>query len=384
MNISAAGVAIHADLFSVSGSGFSAGSNLVFEQGGTQVSVAANFLRPHFALVTSLPGTVPVGANSLTIRDGSTVSNALPVAVTSGAPLEVRELHAGANKPSPYTIVFVATPAVRDMSGGFNADPILADRAGFQSVVTHCFRNLFGVTEDLLRAGDIDVQMRMIALFDASLPALDDNALAGEIAPNLMETRRTKLAPFLAGHGIVADFVFVLHGSTTHTRATAWYTSDDNTAAGTACTYDGVPRRHGHFPRIPGSAAVPLSVNPDGLTIIHEFGHGASDFVNGRVADLYVDGSPAGFAVNKKWRDNPSDPVPSGFATYNSIGFSSDALRDSLGYPPTWKSYQPELIDATRPNLMDNYWQADDPHLCRFDRLTYRWFRNRLAAKMSR
>lgn len=384
MNINTAGNAIHGDLFSVSGPGFSAGSKLVFEQGGTQVSVAADFLRPHLALVTSLPSTVPAGANSLTIQNGPTVSNAVPVTVTSGAPLVVRELHAGANKPDPYTIVFVATPAVRDTSGGFNADPILTDRAGFQSVVTHCFRNLFGVTEDLLRAGDVDVRMRTIALFDASLPPSDDNALAGEIAPNMMETRRTKLAPFLDGHGIVADFVFVLHGSTTHTRATAWYTSDDNAAAGTAYTYDGVPRRHGHFPRIPGSAAVALSVNPAGLTVIHEFGHGASDFVNGRVADLYVDGSPTGFAVNKKWRGNPSDPVPSSFATYNGTGFSSDPLRDGLGYPSSWQSYHSELIDAVRPNLMDNYWQADDPHLCRFDRLTYRWFRDRLAAKLNR
>ena len=74
-----------------------------------------------------------------------------------------------------------------------------------------------------------------------------------------------------------------------------------------------------------------------------------------------------------------------GVHTYNGVTFTADAARDSLGYPANWRSFQPVPIDATRPNLMDNYWQAfDDPQLCRFDQLTYAWLRQRLHAKLSR
>jgi hypothetical protein len=178
--------------------------------------------------------------------------------------------------------------------------------------------------------------------------------------------------------------VFVIHGSTTHDRATAWYTTDDTTRPGTAFTYDGISYTHRHFASIPGSAALPISVNPTGLTAIHEFGHAGSDFNMGRVTDLYVD-STGGFNVNKKARANSNDPIPTNFATYDSVTYTSDQNRDGLGYPGTWTSYHPELIDPTRPNMMDNYWLAfDDPLRCRLDRLTYAWFSDRLRAKIFR
>ncbi|MBA3884382.1 MAG: hypothetical protein H0X67_01475 [Acidobacteria bacterium] len=34
--------------------------------------------------------------------------------------------------------------------------------------------------------------------------------------------------------------------------------------------------------------------------------------------------------------------------------FTSDTARDGLGYPNTWRSYHPALVDTARPNLMDN------------------------------
>jgi hypothetical protein len=101
---------------------------------------------------------------------------------------------------------------------------------------------------------------------------------------------------------------------------------------------------------------------------------------------LYNDGGDGtGFLINKKFRAVASAAIPQTFATLDGAAYASDAVRDSLGYPANWRSYQPLPIDGTRPNLMDNYWQAsDDPQLCRFDRLTYAWFRDRLNAKLSR
>ena len=200
-----------------------------------------------------------------------------------------------------------------------------------------------------------------------------------------METRRDKLNAFLSRYSQKADMVFVIHGSTTHDRATAWYTTDDEARPGVAFTYDGVSRTHRRFASTPGSAALPISVNQTGLTAIHEFGHAGSDFNTGRVSDLYVDGGTVGFVVNKKARASSSDPIPANFATYNGTSYISDLNRDGIGYPGTWTSYHPELIDPTRPNMMDNYWNAfDDPLRCRLDRLTYNWFSDRLRAKIFR
>lgn len=83
-------------------------------------------------------------------------------------------------------------------------------------------------------------------------------------------------------------------------------------------TYDGVNHTHGHLPSTPGSAAIPTSVDTTGLTALHEFGHASSDFNNGQVIDLYVDGLRPGFLLNKKARAQATDPVPASFATYKA------------------------------------------------------------------
>ena len=201
-----------------------------------------------------------------------------------------------------------------------------------------------------------------------------------------METRRAVLVPFLASFGVVADMVLIIHGSTTHTRASAWFTTDNAALAGTPYIFDGVNRNHCHFPRIPGSAAIPVSLDQSGLTVIHEFSHASSDFNNGKVVDLYDDsGDGTGFLVNKRFRIAPGNPVPADFATYNGTTFAADAARDSLGYPAHWRSYHPVMIDSTHPNLMDNYWEAiGEEQLCRLDQLTHQWMRDRLDAKLSR
>lgn len=389
MIITSIGDPIHGDFFSVFGTNIPDDVRLEFTTNLGNISIIPNFVRPHLVLVSRLPSSLPLGAATLRLTSISgSASNSVNTTISSGSPQNVKILQPGENKTDPYTIVFIANPGIESASGStFTPDPVLTNRPGYHNVVAHSFQNLFGVAEDLLRQNNIDSRMRLISIFDTTRPANSANSLAHEVPDsNLMETRRSILAPFLATYGLIADMVFVIHGSTTHTRATAWFTTDDSTRPGTNYTYDNVARTHGHFPRIPGSAAIPLSVDPSGLTIIHEFGHAASDFVNGKISDLYNDGgNGTGFSVNKKFRPVATDPVPVNFATYEGTTFASDPVRDSLGYPTGWKSYHPSLIDSTRPNLMDNYWLAsDDPQLCRFDELSYVWFRDRLNAKLSR
>lgn len=388
MHITPIGNPIHDDFFSLAGTDIPPDVTLEFSTAVGVVNVSPTFVRPHLALVARLPSSLPLGGATLCLTSPSApASNVVSVTVTAGSPQTVRLLHAGEAKPQPYTIAFVANPAIESaMGAAFTVDPILTNRPGYHHVVGHCFQNLFGVVEDLLRQSDIDSRMRLVSIFDTTRPANAANSLTHEVPlSNVMETRRAVLASFLASFGLMADMVFVIHGSTTHTRASAWFTTDDGLLGGTPYTFDGAARTHGRFPRIPGSAAIPVSVDPTGLTIIHEFGHAASDFNNGKVIDLYNDGGEGtGFLVNKKFRA-AGNPVPANFATYNGATFAADSARDGLGYPSTWRSYQATPVDSTRPNLMDNYWYAfDDPQLCRFDQLTYAWFSDRLNAKLSR
>ncbi len=389
MIITPVGDPIHGDFFSIVGSDISNDVSLEFTTNIGTINITPTFVRPHMVLVARLPSLLPLGTATLRLTSPSApTSNSVTVTVLSGPAQAVRILQPGAIKAQPYTIIFVANPGIQAALGStFSGDPILTNRSGYHNVVGHSFQNLFGVAEDLLRLNNIDARMRLVSVFDPTRPANAVNSLAHEVSDsNLMETRRSVLAPFLATFGLMADMVFVIHGSTTHTRAAAWFTTDDSTRPGTPYTYDGMAHTHGHFPRIPGSAAIPVSVDTHGLTIIHEFGHAASDFVNGKVTDLYNDqGDGTGFLVNKKFRPAATDPVPVNFATYKGTTFGVDATRDGLGYPANWRSYQPAPTDSTRPNLMDNYWSAfDDPQLCRFDKLTYAWFRDRLNAKLSR
>jgi hypothetical protein len=385
-DFTAVGDAIHNDFFVVTGSGFADDLLLLFETAIGTVPVQPDVVRPYMGFVARLPASVPTGPHWLRLQyGGTTTTDRIPVEVTAGLPYTVRVLYSGKPKAYPYTIVFVANPAIESQAGGtFSADPVLTDRAGYHGAVAHFLQNILRETEDLLRAADIDAQMRLVSVFDTSLAVQQENALAHELSPDLMETRRNVLTSFMARFHEVADMVFVIYSSTTHTRATAWFTTDDNSQSTVSFTYDGVSRQHGRFPSIPGSSAIPVTVNTAGMTVLHEYGHAASDFNNGKVWDLYVD-SGTGFLVNKKFRANATDPVPTTFATYNGTTYNSDPNRDTLGYPATWSSYHPQPIDAARPNLMDNFWFAfDTPRRCRLDQLSYAWLRDRLLAKLGR
>jgi len=387
-DISPVGAAIHGDFYSVTGRNIPSDAELVFESAGATVTVTPDLIRPHWVFVARLPVEVPLGRNTVSLQAPGWSSQAVPVDVSGGPQTTVRVLHSGAPKVRPYTIVLVANPAIEDEEGGtFTADAALGDRPGFHDAVSFCLRNMFSTTEDLLRQGHIDASLRLVTVFDETAEAIDANALAHEIDPNLMETRRTRLKGFVGRYGETADVVFVLHGSVTHDRATAWFTTDDAAGPTTDFTFDGAARVHGHLPAIPGSAAIPVSADQTGLTAFHEFGHAASDFNNGKVVDLYADqaGSGGALVVNKKFRADAADPLPADFAEYNGTDHASDQTRDGLGYEAGWTSFHDELIDATRPNMMDNYWQTfDDPQRCRLDQLTYDWFVDRLWAKALR
>jgi hypothetical protein len=387
MNITPVGQPIHQDFFTVSGSGIAADAVLEFNTPVGVVSVTPDFVSPDLALVERLPIGIPTGNVTLQMTSATMpASNSVTVTVAANPAQSVRLLQAGDNKARPYTIVFVANPGIEAASGGaFSADPILTDRSGFHRLVGHSFHNIFNVAEDLFKQNNFNSKVRIYSVFDPTRPANAQNSLVHEIPPNLMETRRSVLRAFLSTFGIAADMVFIIHGSTTYTRATAWFTSDDAASGGTVYTYDGTNRTHGHFPRIPGSAAIPVSLDTSGMTVIHEFGHAASDFNNGQVTDLYDDGgNGSGFLVNKKFRNAVGNAVPGNFGNYNGTNYYSELNRDGLDYPGNWLSFQAELIDPQRPNLMDNYWYADDPSLCRFDKLTYKWFCDRLNAKLTR
>ena len=115
-DFTAIGDAIHNDFFVVTGSGFADDLQLLFETAVGTVTVTPNVVRPQLGFVARLPTSVPTGNHWLRLQYGGTTTERIPVQVTAGPPYTVRVLYSGKPKPSPYTIVFVANPAIE--SGG--------------------------------------------------------------------------------------------------------------------------------------------------------------------------------------------------------------------------------------------------------------------------
>lgn len=385
LNISPVGPAIHNDFYNVTGTSIPEDVQVVFESDALSVSVTPDLRRPHWVLIEQLPTSVPIGPCTVSLRGIGWQSDGVPIIVSSGPTMTVRTLYSGRPTTEPYTFVLAASPAIEASSGGtVTSDPVLTNRSEFHDIVRHCLENLLTVTEILLRSESFEANIRFVAIFDSTQPATIGNALVHNINPNLLEPMRDRLNSFVGRYWENPDIVFCISGSTTNTRASAWFTTDDNVRPGVAFNYDGTGRTHRRFTDIPGSAALSTEMDTTGLTAIHEFGHAASDFNNGMVIDLYVDGTRTGFVVNKKMRALATNPIPANFGTYDSTAFQSDQNRDGIGYPGTWTSYHPALLDATRPNLMDNYWLAAQPQRCRLDGLTFDWFSDRLRAKILR
>jgi hypothetical protein len=386
-DISPVGLAVHDDFYAVTGSAIPANAELVFETAAVSVTVTPDLVRPHWVFVAQLPSAVPVGRTLVRLEAaGGWHTDSVPIDVASGPAAVVRVLYSGAPKSDPYGIAFAANPGIITETGSFVSDSLLTNRPGFHDIVGYCLRTLLTLTEDCLRQGAWDQELRFVALFDSCLVANDANCLTNELPnSNTMQPRKENVRPFLSRYGVTADVALVIHGSTTHTRAWTWASVDDPARPGTAYVYDGVPRIHGHHPQTPGSAALWVDMDRTFITPLHESFHGVADFNNGRVVDLYNDIIQGNFMVNKKARALAGDPIPAVFANYNGQAFQSDQARDGLGYPPAWSSYHSAPIDATRPNVMDDYKQIGaDSVNCRLDGLTYAFLSDRLRVKLTR
>jgi hypothetical protein len=387
-DISPVGPAVHGDFYSVTGEDIPGDAVMLFETDSVAVTVVPELRRPHWVMCEQLPASVPAGHATVRLTAPGYSSERVPILVASGPPEARRPLYTGkSNAQPPYTFVLAATPGVQGTDGTtIAADPVLADRPSFHDVVRHCIVNLLTVTEPLLRQENLEANIRFVSIFDTAAPVNAANTLVGQVASStLIGPIRERMNGFAGRYFEDPDVVYALSGNSTHTRASAQTTTDDAVKPGVSFTYDGTARTHRRHTSIPGSAAISTLMDQSGLTSIHEFGHAASDNVNGAVLDLYNDNWWTGFIVNKKRRANATDAIPAAFGTYDGTSYNSDQNRTTIGYPTTWRTYHAAPLDAARPNMMDNYWLAPSQvQACRFDGLTFEWFLDRLRAKILR
>lgn len=299
-------------------------------------------------------------------------------------PPTVRILNPGeTSKPDPFTICIVANPALerRLGSGTFVPDPIVMNQPLFDTaavrIVDTLFGRLPGQRENIFADPVMAAAVRIVSIFDSSLPVEDKNSLAAEddLSEEFLVARRTVAQPFLTRHGFTADVSYAVSDSPSHKRASAWYTTDDDTAPGVSFRLDAATLTHRFRCLIPGTIA--LHVQMKVLTPLHEFQHAISSYSNGKIVDLYAD---SGVAVNNKRRR----PIPAIFGRYNSTSFQSDLTRDSLGYESGWTSFHCELHAPNLPAVMDDYEQGSTPVMCENDRITRAFVVDRIRAKMSR
>lgn len=410
MEIRSVGSAVRHDIFTVVGTDIPPDAVLEFNTAVEVVRVQPEFVRPHLAVVESLPDSIPVGdiALRLTSLSTATESNVVPVTVVAGPPPSARLLYAGEDKLHPYTIAFVANPllatraptALNPAHLVFRADPILADRLGFQRGVVSCLKGLFAGEEDILQRDGIDSRIRLVSVFGAPLPLgapeslLAANSLIIELPERAVDIRRNILSSFLArftteAGAVEADIVVIINGSATHTQSKGRPTDDSLTLGGTDVEYDldDLVLRHRPFARIPGSVSLDVAMDPESPTIIHEFCHAASEVNNGWIVDVDFDPRPtnAKFTINLKYRDAPGGVVPTNFATYNGTIFKSNPSRfEGTPYPAGWSAFHPLAFDDHQHNLMDHWLDHGRRLHCRLDHLTRTWLRDRLDVKLSR
>ena len=292
-------------------------------------------------------------------------------------------VRAGAPKPNPFTVAIVANPALEAPwnSGAFIVDPIIGQLAAFQAAVTYIDAALFGLLagqqEKVLADPAIMPFARVESLYDDGLPVEAANSLVAQDGESdTLIARRTFFNPFLENYGIVADVGYAVSASATHTRASAWFTTDDNTRGSVPFTLNGNNLLHCFYSQIPGTVAIHSTASS--LTALHEFGHAISSYTNGKILDLYVDSPP-------DFNNQQGRPIPGLFSNYQGVNYASDPVRDTLGYPATWQSYHAALVDPACPAVMDNYWLSPKgPIACRHDSITVAFIRDRLIAKIGR
>jgi hypothetical protein len=287
-------------------------------------------------------------------------------------------------KNDPFTIIIVSNPVLETpwKSGKFAVDPVTSRQLAFDASAANIVDALFGLLpgqkEQFMADPRIGPAIRVISLFVNGLAAVDSNSLVAEDGlSDTLVARRSAFVAFLTRYGYKADIVYAVSQSDSHTRASAWYTSDDDGGSGVPFDLDGVTYMHRFYCRIPGTVAI--HTTSSSITPLHEFGHALSSYSNGSVTDLYVDSDPA--LNNKVGR-----PVPRRFCTYNGSVMSADATRNGLSYPASWLSYHCELHDPRYPAVMDDYWSASSgrPEDCQHDKVTRQFLIDRLIAKISR
>jgi hypothetical protein len=300
----------------------------------------------------------------------------------------IGELRMGdTSKTNPFTIAIIANPALERPkgSGTFVIDPIVARKPDFDACAAYVVECLYGTlpgqSEQLLAPPMIAPNVRIISVFVSGLPAIHANSLVAEDdVSNIAEPRRTLFEPFVNTYatGELVDVAYAVTASPTHTRASAWFTTDDDVRPGDPFTIDGLTMYHRHFQVVPGTVALP--VTSTSLTALHEFQHALSSYTNGSIVDLYVDDGPG-------FNSKTGRPIPADFAYYNGTIYASDLIRCGLNYPPTWSSYHSDPHDPTNPVVMDNYWLGGSgatPNVCRNDKITQQFLQDRLIAKINR
>jgi hypothetical protein len=327
--ISPVGDLIPGDFFAVTGSDFPPDAKLVFEfpKPGSPVDVLPDLVRPHLALIkrwtAALPEQTPL---RLHLRGAGWASPAVMIRARSVPPLVTRTLYPGAPRPNPYTIAFVANTALlRATGGGHDPDPIRHDRPAYHDAVGHCLRCLLAGAEDVLRAGDIDRHIRLVSVFDEQ----STTPLLSKVPQErMMQVCRAAVVALLARHRERADVVFVIHESPAYERVSAWLALDEDGQDSSPYRMDGSGLMHRRGTRQPGCVALHARTDPCKPTPLHEFGHAASAYRYGAVADLYIeDPNPAGLLINKKFRSATGAPIPSRFATLNGTDYASDPAR---------------------------------------------------------
>lgn len=298
---------------------------------------------------------------------------------------QITVMRQGIQKLHPFTIVIVANPVLENPLGSssFIPDAIMNDQPSFNSCANYInsclFGGLPGQAENGLGHPDISPHIRVLSVFanspiisQASSLIANDNVRGS----SLLVARRSVIVQFLAQYDLTADIVFAVSASAQNTRASAWYTSDDDARSGIPFILDGVSYWHRQYCLIPGMIAIHRSATS--VTALHEFGHAISSYTNGGITDLYVDSPPD---LNCK----RARPIPAQFATYKSSLHQSDPSRDSLGgYPSNWTSYHCVRLND-EPALMDNYWKAHTvPEACRHDSITEQFIFDRITAKINR
>jgi hypothetical protein len=298
----------------------------------------------------------------------------------------IQILRAGdTSKPDPFTICIVANPALEAPtgSGQFIVDPIIGDLGAFNACADYINLSLFGglpnQREQALGDPSIAPFVRVVSIFETGLSAVDDNSLVGQDDNTfILNPRRITFRPFLQARNLNVDVAYAVSKSDTNTRASAWFTTDDDSRGGVTFTLDGQSLTHRYYNLIPGTIGIHTTATS--VTALHEFHHAISSYSNGRILDLYVD---SGAALNCK----VGRPIPPDFAAYNGAAVTSDPNRDGLGYPDEWQSYHCELNNPNLPALMDDYWAAspnNDPNSCENDHITRQFVMDRLRAKIRR